>query len=147
MGALNGWCWKAVAPNQEEAQKEDRGENGGEFDEMMMFLADLVPQLDDMGVADEEVVVHRTASLLRIDSIELFDERGMIDETKVSEKTKRKIVKLVWSQIEQLRSQQQTEPATPTVEDAVCVDVRRFRNHAPARVINCRPSKANLVSV
>lgn len=144
---LNGWCWKAVAPNQEEVRKEEKGENGGEFDEMMLFLAGLAPELDRMNVADLEVVVHRTASLLRIDSIELFNKRGVIDESKVPEKTKRKVTKLVRSQIEQHRRQQaeQEEPSTPVVENAVRIDVRRFRNHKPARVVNYKPSKTNLV--
>lgn len=148
---LNNWSWKTVAPKRRGARP------GGEFDEMMCFLTELAPPLDVMSVADIEVVVNRVTSQLRIDGFQLYNKRGEIDADAVSEGAKGYITKLVCSQMEQVQRQHQEQQhqkevdraraTSALVEDAVCVDVRRFKNHEPARVVDCKSSKADAVSV
>ncbi|KAK8040930.1 hypothetical protein PG994_013937 [Apiospora phragmitis] len=135
---FNKWSWKTVAP---EKQHQHQGD-AYEFDEMFMFLAGLVPDLDYMGVADLEVIVNRVASRLRIDGVQLFDTRGEIVTCRVPERTRRDITKLVRCEIEQFRRQQQQKES-----GQVRVDVRRAGDNVPLRVVNCKPSKGNLISV
>lgn len=122
------WNWLAVAPK--------RGGPGAdrEYEEMMMFLSGLVPQLDQMSIADMETVVNRTASQLRMDGFQLFNVRGQIDANAVSERAKRDIVQLVRFQMKQVQQQQQAK--------AVGVDARRSKNR-PAP----KQPKVNMVSV
>ncbi|KAK7954655.1 hypothetical protein PG988_015349 [Apiospora saccharicola] len=137
------WSWTAAAPK--------RGGPGAEHvsEEMMYFLSGLVPQLNNMSVEDGGVVVNRTASQLRIDGYQLLNKHGQIDANVVSDRAKRDITKIVQSQIEQLWRQHQKQQkkgsrahaTSAVVEDAVSVDVRRLKNHAPVRVVDNKQPK------
>ncbi|KAK8066637.1 hypothetical protein PG997_013384 [Apiospora hydei] len=152
---FNSWSWKTVAPKDK--QRQSQGGYGGKFDELMMFLGELVPQLDSLAVSDLEVVVHRVESRLHIDGFRLFNKHNVIEADRIPEKMKRDITKLVWTQIEQLKQQKKESerararaaPLAPVMEEeAAGVDARQSRDkRAAVRVVNCKPGKANPISV
>ncbi|KAK8001578.1 hypothetical protein PG991_013800 [Apiospora marii] len=145
------WSWTAVAP------KRGGPGAGREYDEMMMFLSGLVPQLDQMAIADMETVVNRTATQLRIDGFQLFNKFGQIDADTVGDRAKREIVQFVRSQMKQIHQQQQQQEKQQQKREkqekqqqasAVGVDARRSKNrHAPPRPVDRKQPKTNVFPV